>query len=396
MPAALSLGSEARPFHILFVDDEPDLEPLIRQRMRRHVRSGKYAFRFAEDGEEALDRLSGGEAFDLVVTDINMPAMDGLALLARVSQEYPDLRAVVVSAYGDMANLRTAMNRGAFDFLTKPVDFEDFEIMIERAHAHIVQWKAILRSRDRLVALEKELGVARSMQQAILPVEFPNGEEYDVHGTMAPARDVSGDFYEVLALERGRLGLAVADVSDKGIPAALFMMSSRILLKGAAIGLASPDRVLSEMNAALHADNPNTMFVTLVYAVYDPETGVFTYANGGHCDPLVVHGDGSVSELPGTRGIVLGLAGDLEYALVEGALRPGETLVLYSDGVTDAKGPSGEEFGTGRLRALFAGRAPASATEASNRIVEAVGEFAQGAALADDVTCLALHRSRSG
>ena len=217
------------PLHILVVD-EPDLEPLIKQRMRRHIRSGRYVFQFADNGSDALGVLSNDEHFDLVVTDINMPEMDGLALLRHVSETWPDIKSIVVSACGDMRNIRTAMNRGAFDFIAKPVDFEDFEdfeVTIARTHDQIVQWKEVLRARYRLVALQNELDVASGMQQAILPTEFPDGEDFDVHGRMAPARDASGDFFEVPALERGRIGLTVADVSDKGIPAALFMKYHR-------------------------------------------------------------------------------------------------------------------------------------------------------------------------
>ena len=169
-----------------------------------------------------------------------------------------------------MGNIRTAMNRGAFDFVTKPLDFKDFEITIERTQAHIGQWKEALRSRDRLIALQNQLDLANGMHQAILPVNFPSGRDFDVHGTMAPAQNVGGDFFDVVTLEHGCIGLAVADVSDKRIPAALFMMSSRTLMKGTAIGQGDPDKVLTEVNNILHEDNRNDMFVTVLYAVYDP------------------------------------------------------------------------------------------------------------------------------
>ena len=328
-------------FHILVVDDEPDLEPLIKQRMRPHIRSGQYSFLFAGDGNEAVDILSRDGRIDMVVTDINMPGMDGLTLLSRISAIDPDIKSIVVSAYGDMGNIRTAMNRGAFDFVTKPLDFRDFEVTIERTQAHIVQWKEALQSRDRLIALQNQLDLANSMQQAILPVDFPSGGDFDVHGSMVPAQNVGGDFFDVVTLEHGRVGLAVADVSDKGIPAALFMMSSRTLLKGAAIGQGEPDRVLTEVNSILQEDNRNDMFVTVLYVVYDPKTGSMTYANGGHCASLVVHADGSCTELPGTGGIALGITTDFEYTQKDAALNPGETLIMYSDGVSEATNVQG-------------------------------------------------------
>ena len=383
---------EQRSFLILVVDDEPDLEPPIRQRMRRHIRSGKYIFHVAGNGAEALRFLSGDDRIDMVVTDINMPEMDGLSLLGKIPDVNPDIKSIVVSAYGDMSNIRTAMNRGAFDFVTKPLDFKDFEITIERTEAHIVQWKEALQSRDKLVALQNELDVASGMQQAILPVDLPKGRDFDVHGSMAPAQNVSGDFFDVVTMEHGRIGLAVADVSDKGIPAALFMMSSRTLLKGAAIGEGRPDRVLTEVNNVLHGDNRNDMFVTILYMMYDPETGSMTYVNGGHCRPLVVHADGSSTELPPTDGIVLGLSAGYEYAQKSAALKPGETLIMYSDGVSEARNPPGEEFGTARLKSLFEGSPPGSAREANETVLNAVTAFAGGSAQSDDITCLALHR----
>ena len=380
------------PFRFLVVDDEPDVEPLMRQRMRRHVRSGKYSLCFAGDGVEALDVLASDDSIALVMTDINMPRMDGLTLIGRLPDVDPDLEAIVVSAYGDMSNIRAAMNRGAFDFVTKPFDFADLETTIERARARIAQWKEASRSRDQLTALRSELDLASRMQQSILPGDFPSDATFDVHAKMTPARHVGGDFFDIFALGRGRIGLAVADVSGKGVPAALFMMSSRTVLKSAASGSARPGEVLREVNDFLHAENRDFMFVTVVYAVCDPETGAFSYANGGHCPPLVVHRDGSATALPGTRGVVLGLRGGLEYRDAEASLAPGETLVMYTDGVFEALDVAREPFGHDRLRRLFEGAPPASAEEATTRVTEAVSAFAGNRRQFDDITCLALHR----
>ena len=273
-------------YKILVVDDEPDLEPLILQRMRRNIRSGRYSFVFAGNGIEALERLTTEPDIDMVVSDINMPQMDGLTLLEQIPKVDPNVRSVIISAYGDMRNIRTAMNRGAFDFVTKPLDFEDLQITIDRTLQHMSEWKEALQSRDKLVALQNELDVASKMQQSILPTSFPETPQFEIYGNMNPARNVGGDFYDLIPMDNGRVGLCVADVSDKGVPAALFMMSSRTLLKGSAIGMGDPGGVLSEVNTLLTENNETMMFVTLVYALYDPETGSLTYANGGHCNPL--------------------------------------------------------------------------------------------------------------
>ena len=242
-------------YKILVVDDEPDLEHLVRQRMRRDVRDGLYSFAFAHNGVEALDLLNQDQDIDMVLTDINMPQMDGLTLLEQIPKVDPDVRSVIVSAYGDMKNIRTAMNRGAFDFITKPIDFQDLRVTINRTLRHLTLWREALASRDKLVVLQNELHVASQMQQSILPTSFPEKPGYQVFGNMEPAREVGGDFFDVVVLDHGRIGLAIADVSDKGVPAALFMMSSRTLLKGAAIGSLEPGEVLGEVNRLLEEDN---------------------------------------------------------------------------------------------------------------------------------------------
>ena len=382
-----------RPFKILVVDDEPDLEPLMLQRMRRHIRRGQYEFVFAHNGVEALAKLDEDRGIDIVLSDINMPQMDGLTLLEQIPAVDPDVRSVIISAYGDMKNIRTAMNRGAFDFVTKPIDFEDLKVTIDRTLQHLTEWREALSSRDKLVALQNELDVASQIQQSILPTEFPKHEDYDISAHMEPARNVGGDFFDVMRLDRGRVGLAVADVSDKGVPAALFMMSSRTLLKGAAIGTIDPGQVLREVNELLDAENEAAMFVTVLYAVYDPETGQFKYANGGHNTPLLVHPDGSSDEFPLTGGIALGVAPDLSYEHHSVILAPGDTVFLYTDGVTEAMNADSEEFGMARLREIFATAPPRNAQEANAAVFEAVGDFAGDTPQSDDITCMTFHRN---
>ena len=283
------MADTAEGYRILVVDDEPDVEPLVLQRMRRSIRSGQYQFVFAQNGVEALQKLEQDTDIDMVLSDINMPQMDGLSLLERIPDVAPDTRSVIISAYGDMKNIRAAMNRGAFDFVTKPLDFDDLRVTIERTLNNLTAWREAESSRVRLAAIENELDVASKMQQSILPTEFPSSDAFEVFGSMTPAREVGGDFFDIFHLENGQVGLAIADVSGKGVPAALFMMASRTLLKGSAIGLNDPGRVLKEVNDLLYDDNDAMMFVTVFYAVYNPDTRELTYANGGHNLPVIVH-----------------------------------------------------------------------------------------------------------
>ena len=381
-----------RPRKILVVDDEPDLERLMRQRMRREVRAGQYEFSFARDGFEALERLHEDREIEMVLSDINMPGMDGLTLLDQIPKVDPNIRAVIVSAYGDMQNIRTAMNRGAFDFVTKPIDFNDLKVTIDKTLSHLALLRDALETRDRLVALQNELDVASRMQQSILPTVFPKTPGYQVFGNMEPAREVGGDFFDVINLEGGRIGLTIADVSGKGVPAALFMMSSRTLMKGSTIGVPEPGNVLEEVNNLLEADNEAAMFVTLFYAVLDPETGTLLYANGGHNPPLVVHAGGASAVLPMTGGVALGVMSGLSYRQDVATLQPGDIAILYTDGVTEAMNSRDEEFGLDRLQAVFAERQPDNAQEVSLAVFEAVHAFAGTTPQSDDITCLIVVR----
>lgn len=383
-----------RPYRILVVDDEPDLEPLVLQRMRRKIRSGAYTFDFAHNGVEALEVLNEHPDIDLVVSDINMPQMDGLTLLKQIPKVDPDIRSIIISAYGDMMNIRTAMNRGAFDFVTKPLDFKDLQVTIERTLRHVEEWREALSSRDALVALQNELDVARRTQQSILPRAFPQSLGYQVFANMEPARNVGGDFYDVIRLEGHRVGLAIADVSDKGVPAALFMMSGRTLLKGAAIGSSDPGHALREVNDLLCEENDETMmFVTVLYSIYDPTSGTLTYACGGHDAPLMVRSDGRSELLSLTGGIALGLAPGVEFSSNSVQLDPGDAVVFYTDGVTEAMNGDGEQFGVEGIRKLFAASPPENSEQATRSIFEAVRGFVGDTPQSDDITCLVLCRT---
>ena len=378
-------------YKILVVDDEPDLEPLILQRMRRQIRSQEYEFVFARDGVEALEKLNADQTIDMVLSDINMPKMDGLTLLQQLPDVDPNLRAVIVSAYGDMDNIRTAMNRGAFDFVTKPIDFDDLKITITRTLAHLAEWREALSSRDQLVALQNELSIASQLQQSILPNIPPAAEGCEVSANMEPARNVGGDFYDYFKLGED-VGLVVADVSDKGIPASMFMMSSRTALKGAAIGVRDPQMVLTEVNNQLQQDNPTFMFVTLIYALFDPDSGLLTYSIAGHDPPLLVTANGTVTELPATKGMALGVAPDVVYTQETVTLEPGDTVVMFTDGVTEAMNGDDQQFGLSRLTDVFDGSPPESALMASEAVFEHVRNFAGDAPQSDDITCLTLRR----
>jgi len=239
------------PARVLIVDDEPDIETLIRRRFKRG--DGHFEFVFAQNGKEALERVAADPGLALVVTDINMPVMDGLALLGKLgSMDGRIIKTVILSAYGDMSNIRTAMNRGAFDFLMKPLDFQDFETTLRRTQEALQAARDAVAARSELNAIQHELEIAARIQASILPREFcPERDDFDIYAEMTPARTVGGDFYDFFLIDPKRLGFVIGDVSGKGIPAALFMAVSRTLLQAVGLEGRSPEECLRYANQVL-------------------------------------------------------------------------------------------------------------------------------------------------
>ncbi len=202
---------------------------------------------------------------------------------------------------------------------------------------------------------EQELEVARLIQQNFLPKELPDLPGWQIAACYRPAREVGGDFYDVIPLPDGRVGFVVGDVTDKGVPAALVMSATRSVLRASAQRLIEPGEVLERVNEHLHPDMPEKMFVTCLYCVLDPNTGHLRFANAGHDLPYVKTADGIV-ELR-ARGMPLGLMPGMAYEEKEATLQPGDSVLLHSDGVLEAHDPERDMFGSPRLKETMA-RAP--------------------------------------
>lgn len=378
------------PTKILVVDDEPDLELLISQKFRKQVREGDLQFSFAQNGAEALHKLQADAEMDVVLTDINMPEMDGLTLLAKIHELYPLIKAVIVSAYGDMANIRTALNRGAFDFVTKPIDFNDLEITLNKTIQEARVRKQAAKDRDRLVALQRELDVARRIQQSILPRALPQHENFEILAEMITAKEVGGDLYDFFMIDDHRLGFLIGDASGKGVPAALFMAVSRTLLRSTALRGLPANECLQQVNAMLHANSDHETFVTLFYGILDTRTGEVIYSNAGHNPPYVLRNSGHLEVVPAAGGLMLGLFGHARYETNTLALQPGDRLIMFTDGVTEAKNLEQDDFSETRLEE-FLKRSPDSPLPGIiASLVSEVQAFSQGAPQADDLTVLAL------
>ncbi len=378
---------------ILVVDDETDLEILVRQKFRRQIRDQQFEFCFAHHGAEALEILRADRELGIVFTDINMPVMDGLELLAHINDFDTVIKTVVVSAYGDMQNIRAAMNRGAYDFLTKPIDFTDLELTINKTVQRVQALKQMEEEREQLLAIQHELNTATRIQQAILPCDFPpfpGIPEFDLYAEMIPAREVGGDFYDFFLLDDERLGLVIGDVSGKGVPAAIFMAATRTLLKSVALTGPSAGDCLTQVNRLLSLENTSFMFVTLFYGILNIRSGALEYSNAGHNPPYVISGSGGAETLKAARSLVLGVDENSTYATEQFQLAMGDGLFLFTDGITEAFNSGNEMYSDERLRACLQQANGSSPKEVIRLVVNDVREFAAGVAQSDDLTMLAV------
>lgn len=381
------------PAKILVVDDEPDLQLMINQKFRKQVRDNELHFTYAKSGVEALQKLHEIGETDVVLTDINMPEMDGLTLLAKLNEQYPLIKAVIVSAYGDMANIRMALNRGAFDFVTKPIDFEDLEATLKKTILEALTFKQAARDRDQLVAIQQELEVARKIQQSIVPRRFPpfpDRKEFEIHATMIPAQNVGGDFYDFFLIDDDWLGFVIGDVAGKGVPAALFMAVSKTLLKATALKGLSPEECLQQVNRILYMESVAAMFVTIFYGILDTRSGELHYCNGGHNPPYLLRADGQIEALELTGGIALGAMKNSVYKAKQMTLQSGDRIFLFTDGVTEAMDRDSELFSEARLEENLKGKAGVSLPQLMQGVIAAVNAYSTGVPQADDITILAL------
>ncbi len=374
---------------ILFVDDEPDVEVLMKQKFRKDLRQGKFEFFFAQNGILALEVLKENPDVRMVISDINMPEMDGLTLLKNIDEKHPDVMAIIVSAYGDMNNIRAAMNLGAFDFVTKPINFDDLNITIEKTLSHVESLLKSEKDRLQLEGILHELNVASEIQQSILPKIFIDDDQINLYAKMIAAKEVGGDFYDFFWVTANKLGFVMADVSGKGVPAALFMTVARTLLRAHAFNKESAGETMNAVNNALEKDNTNMMFVTTFYGILDIKTGVIQYANGGHNPPYIIRDSGEVEPIVPIGEPALGVVESDSYTDKEVTLQPGDMLFLYTDGVPEAANAQEDYYSDERLATTLGKYKDLAPAELINTIEKDVVTFAAGFPQSDDITMLA-------
>ena len=382
---------------ILSVDDEAPLELLMRQYFRRKIRNGEYEFFFAHNGLEALSILYNNPDIEIILSDINMPEMDGLEMLAKVNEMCnPAMRVIMVSAYGDMKNIREAMNNGAFDFATKPIDMDDLSLTIEKAIAQINYVHESMKEHAQLESLKNDLTTARDIQQYILPRVFPPFPEYtdkvDIYASMEAAKDIGGDFYDFFRIDDDHIALVIADVCGKGIPAALFMAVSRTIIRSKGMQGCSAETCMTESNHLLAAYSIDNMFVTVFYAIYNVKTGFISYSNAGHNPPLLLRQDGSFSELPVMENTIVGVIDNIEYQKDTLQLEQGDTLFMFTDGVTEATDAAYNEFGVERLGDILSQHSHSNCQQIVEAVKKGVKDFVGETEQSDDITMLVVKR----
>jgi len=366
---------------VLIVDDvKANVDVLVQ------ALSGDYKLSVALGGQQAIDAVLRNPP-DLVLLDIVMPDINGYDICRRLRAAEPtrELPIMFLSSLEDVKDKALGFEVGGNDYLTKP-----FEVLEVKARV-----RSLLKAKSYAdavkAAAERDLRIAREIQMGLLPANVPamiDGSRLDVHAVLEPAQQVGGDLYEVLRLGPDRVLIAVGDVSGKGIPAALFMAVTMTLLRSLARQGYAPEEILRKMNDELLAQNPRSMFVTLQCLLIDLTARTVTCASAGHHAAIRVMPGEAPRPVFTSSGRVLALLPADTIGSETMELRRGETLVLYTDGVSEAFNVREELFGEERLLAQLQASPGTTARETTLGVVEAVRRFAAGAKQSDDITVI--------
>jgi phosphoserine phosphatase RsbU/P len=379
----------AGPWRLLIVDDNEDNRLTLSERL---AREGYRDVETAADGQKALELIER-QPFDLVLLDIMMPRMNGYQMLEALHAN-PKHRAtpvIVISAIDQMESVIRCIELGAEDYLPKP-----FNPTLLRARVNAILEKKRLRDEiDRHVArIDQELKLAREIQLSMVPASDLAATAQSpvaVSAVLQPARAVGGDLYDYFWLAPQRLCIAVADVSDKGMAAALFMARAKTALRLLATTLgdgASVSGIMTRLNDELCRDNPHAMFVAMLLCVVDVGAGTLEWCNAGLPPPYIVSPDGHIEARAEAIGCPLGLPVPDGHAAGAATLAPGTSVFMSTDGVTEAANPSGELFGDARLRDALRAAATRTPEEVLASVLAEVERFRAGAEPSDDIAAL--------
>lgn len=375
---------------ILVVDDEPVNQTLLASSLRQEG----YAVATAANGRQALETLQK-QPFDVVLLDILMPEMDGYQVLEHMKRDehMQHIPVIVISALDQMKSVIRCIEMGATDYLSKP-----FNSVLLRARINASLAAKRLRDQEQayVQAVQRELKLGRQIQADFFPDKLIQPPGWEIAAAFQPALQVSGDFYDAFALPDGRVALVIADVAGKGVGAALFMALVRSLVRFVAeqtnICTADVFDVIALTNTyiARHHQRREMMFATLFFGVLDPTTGRMNYINAGHPSPIMV-GSAGVREISTPANPPLGLFPEIRFKSRQAEFAPGDILLAYTDGVTEAFNSAGEPFSRERLLSILQ---PAAATALGllERVEAGVRAHSADAAVSDDITMLAVRR----
>jgi len=372
------------PAHrVLVADDQTD----ILQALRLLLTEAGFEADLVSSVDGVMDRVRK-QTYDLLLMDLNYTrdttsGREGLELLERVRAADGTLPVVVMTGWGSIETAVEAMRRGARSFVQKPWDNATLVEVVER------EAEEGLASRRRDARLAREQEDARMIQRALLPSVMPAIDGAEVAARWTPASGIGGDCYDVWRFGDTRLGLSIADVVGKGLPAALLMSHLQASVRAFATDGADPSDVVTRVNRLLCRNIPAGKFVTFCYVVADMGERSVSFSIAGHNPPILLRRDGTVGRLEPT-GLVLGVAPDWTYGTGRVAFGPGDRLVCFTDGITEAMAPDGEMFGEDRLvAAVLAANRDAPAAELGTALGEAAARWAHGA-LQDDATLIVL------
>ena len=380
--------ADAPKADILIVDDTPANLRLLSQMLAEHG----YRVRPVPDGPLALE-ATRAEVPDLILLDIRMPEMDGYQVCEHLKADAQtrDIPIIFISALDATQDKVRAFTVGGVDYVTKPFQFEE---VLARVETHLALRRLQKQLQDANKKMAQELALAGEVQTSFLPRELPDIPGWQISVILRPARETSGDFYDVNLLPNGRLGILVADVVDKGVGAALFMALSWILIRTYAPEYPTqPELVLSAVNRRILKDTNANQFVAVFYGILDPATATLAYCNAGHVSPylLSTQSDDAVQTLRRT-GPPLGILEDVTWEQGVVQLAPGDVLVLYTDGITDAEDGKGTFFGQERLLGSVQANLGRSAQEMQDALMAEVHEFVGDAPQFDDIALMVLVR----
>jgi len=368
---------------VLLVDDaKANLDILV------EGLKGDYKLSLALNGDSAL-QVAARTTPDLVLLDIVMPGLDGYEVCRRLRQmpETAEVPIMFLSSLEDVQNKTRGFEAGANDYVTKPFDMLEVKARVRS----LLKAKAYNDAVKEQIA--SELRIARDIQMGMLPHDFAPIEELyavSVGATLEPAREVGGDLYGICAATPDRLVIFLGDVSGKGIPASMVMVRAISLARLLARDIAEPERILARLNDELSTDNPSGMFVTFQCVMFEPKSHRLVLANAGHCRPVLLPAGGPPRWAVERLGTALGFETGLEFERTELTLKPGDALMLYTDGVTEAFNTQEECFGSDRLLAEATALTGRSATEITASVLRNVRAFAGSAPQSDDIAILTL------